>query len=355
MIPRKEKKLTSQEKSDRGLPLSGNDITELLKDPNHWLSKLYAECLQEAALRRADFIRFVEANMCELNLAKQHEGATEQATPAQQAAFRRDMAAIAEQREPMHDMVKADKLSPMTVNKVQLMSLLNLSQNGMTLAELETHNQQIIELAHKQILAQMPKKLTVMFQPDDSSPAKVIEFDFSKVISSAAPPINRMYKVNSGLAQNMADSSEEVQKSFVSNYTEQQLYGPMSVIKTFRDTLEAFKEQFDPYDIADVGLSKLMPLVRELDAAAIHCRNANVPLLEHLKKNNDLLFSNFINQLIKENTVSLAEPPALFAQNPMVAALKDTPKPKPGMGKGKAEEQEEWWKVDYQNKKNGGR
>lgn len=354
MNPHEE--LTAQEKSARGLALSAADITVLMTDPNSWVYKLYVECQNEAALlREINFIRYVEACMRELELAKHHVGATEQATHVQQTAFKIEMAAIASQRGPLRE-----ELSPMMVNKVQLTSLLQLSQQAMTPQQLVVHNQQLTTLAQNQILAGMNNtfgpNMTVMFQSNNANAAaRPVTINLPTQALTPSITVPELLRVNPTLSQEVSGGPRELQESFIVDFSDRQTYGPDSVIKRFRDILSENQQAFEPDEVEDIGLNQVMSLLRALDTEAALCRKLNKPLSDRLRENNSLLFANYLNQLKQRQVEQIFigdekvayfpdKQPAFFAMNPMVAALKNGPKPVPGKTK---TADDDWWKQQY--------
>ncbi|VVC75524.1 hypothetical protein AQUSIP_08140 [Aquicella siphonis] len=314
--------MRAQEKSERGLPLSAADIQELLKDPNSWVSKLYAECQINSAMNEYAFIRFVENTMQEEYLALAREASADQE--------RRDrtdhLTAQPSVTPAIFDTHPAQASEIKTSLQIELNDLLAISQSSMTATQLARHHQNLTANFSNQVSAQLGPAVTL---------ASGRQLTVPQLASPPAPSAAQVLQPNPGLA-NQVTSNPGMQAAFATFHTQAET-GPFAVFKKYREILDA-------NHISDLGSMDKRELMRLIDSTVKLLQNNNKPLAEQLFYNNDLslrLFSKNLNAnpLVMDVLPSLTKPPAMFAVLPTQQILAG---PKFGKNRPQDEEQDNY-------------
>ncbi len=339
--------------------LTGDDIKALLKDTKSWLFKLYADCLLEAAITKAQFKHFVEASMLELKQAREELDAYEKKTAAEREAYQEQ---LLQQKQTLRTEVLAlrepvvESLSVMQVLKTELQILLSLSQQTMTPAQLNVYNQQLTTNFNNQIAATFIANnngsqtfATTLLQNGiaQSIPMTIPQF---AAVPSATP--QQVLQANPGLASFIANSSVEVKKGFAADLTNRQT-GVNASIFSFRNWLDANNEQFKNrgQDVDQITLPMMQEFLKKIDAATQQCRDSNKPLRVALAENNmrltneqlvkmisDKLKNGNVAVLFSQGLPTVSQPPAFFS--PYTIRVSKVPSLTPGPIRKKEEEEQ---------------
>lgn len=300
--------MNAQEKSQRGLPLSAADIQELLKDPNSWVSKLYADCMMYSAMAEHAFILFLELTMKEEALALSQEKAS-----ALEQQYREERMALQPSTVPnIFDVTPAQIPEFQSLLQIELKSLLAIPQSSMTAAQLNQHHQNLTANFNNQVSAQLGPVVTL---------ASGTQLNIPQLVSPPAISASQVLQPNPGLAVTV-NSNPGMQNAFATFHTQAET-GHFAVLKKYREILNA-------NNIDDLQPVDKKEMFRLIDSVVRHIKDNNQSLAEQLFYNNSLslkLFSNNslnVNPIIQEPMPSLSKPPAMFAVTPY-QLIKDGP------------------------------
>ncbi len=287
--------LTPYDKSTRGLPLSGEDIKELLKDPNSWVSQLYADCKRDAAIQEDFFIQMV------IRIAEEERKEKELAAD-QKAKM------AAEEHESFSVSTDVSLASKENVGgdqsslRATLNALLAIFQAGMTAFQLAQHHQNIAMNIQQQLAVNLGPAIRL-------TNGTVLQIP--RVLQTPVVLIPQVLSHNPVLATQLTDPA--MQNAFVNVHTKAEL-GPLAVFKKYREVLEANNVSDDldfPYK------KELMKLI---DSAMNKVVTEFKDLIPHLTENNSLATKLWFNSQKTSREVaqsaSLAQSPALYGATP---------------------------------------
>ncbi len=283
--------------------LSADDIQDLLEDPNSWLSKLYAECQLEAEISKEAFYHYVAAVIAELKIAEANERAAER-----EAQARADDPRYYQPQHIHHNAQEALllsmpellespllTLSPLTVLKVQLTSLLNFSQEKMDPTQLAVHRSNVMTNFNNQISAKLGP--TIQLQINGQS----ITLKVPQYSSKPVDPIG-----SSVYAPSYNSDQLEQQRNFADHKTLAEL-GPIASLTKLQDIRkengDEMEEGVDYRSFLDFNIVALRKMI---DFKVKEVTDENPGLSQHLLDNNAYRI-----KLIAEK--SQAERPGIFS------------------------------------------
>jgi hypothetical protein len=291
---------TWEEKIALNLPLSQEDVITLLKDPNSWLSKLYAELKAEAELEEKFFISCVLAIMNEAvkDLASREE--------VSQKAARVSDAFIQEMNRETQKEITAAQLQAQEQSKqhpLALEELLNVpteTMNGWTIPQIERyHNELSTHYAHE-VKKQLPVVITLK-TGEEISTAGIVP----KPIVSAV----EVLKHNPGLVKQLL-RDPNMQDGFSVVHTEMAT-GSLSAINIGRQLMERHPEKtktvaqrIEVFQAVAKAIMTENDVIRRLKTRMKECDKATV----------GSVCGAFTATKTKTKTnASLTEPPAFYA------------------------------------------
>lgn len=306
---------TSKQKADRGITPSNADIQERLKDPNSWESKLYDECLLVFDIKDYEMLQLARIITLEHKLAALELAAKEnlRATRAQANESRyyaeiysQQQIANAKQLNKLDG--KADSSARLPAYQQLLSSLqndmstlLSISQQGMSMAQLAAHHKQVTANYNNQIAAVIGPILNVPVMVNNVAQniALIVPQMASKPIASAADILNH----NPAMPHT---------KRFAAHVTLAGM-GYLAVLNKWRELLEHNREAMNKIGINVDDLQLTPQMLKSIDSAARDCLNDHPQLLMHLLENN-------LRAMGK--TSALAQLPTLFAMRPSMGAAR---------------------------------
>ncbi len=328
----RKNELTATEKNTRGLPLSGADIVELLKDPNSWVAKLYRERELEAAIRREEFreafIAFIVATMREVELADYENKAAQMAD--QRALARQQL--IAKLEAPSKQALSTTKPPALILLNIEENALLFLSQEEMSDTQLAVHHQQLMNHISNQIRAHIGPKLVVKINDQDVELYMPKE-PLKHTSATAAQIIAQHPNLQEQLITGKPKEQQAVLMSLQNQETLDHLLHEVKAILQYNFDLDP--QSVKPFNMTHRENFNLPPsLVKHLDQIRLAYAKQNASFIEHLRENglrgleNKLAINLVGNQLthaikipsataaqlkIEGDTVKVSQPPAMYA------------------------------------------
>ena len=326
-----QRNLTAQEKLDRGLPLSGDDIKALISSPGeNWIKKLYVESQAIAVINADAFARYVEVSMHEQRLERAQaraEAIQQQIVGVRQEIINQNTAAGKPPMEANKPATLPLSVVDMTL-KVERASLLKVDQTNMTAPQLAAYQAHVVANLRDQVAA----NLGTVEKTADGREQRVIELNNAagesiKLVvpqlsaQPSATPMEKLFSINPELAKEVT-ADAEIQKAFAAAHILNKL-SYLSAITQINEIGEANNYELD--------ISKRVKLAVAIGKtqSPVFQEKENIELRDALFQNTTLQMNAYKTNINKVNhTPSLATPLGTFAR----------PKPVPGMGGNKVED-----------------
>lgn len=290
--------LTKFKKSSAKSALSPQDIEELLKDPNSWLSKLFATCQLIHAVTEKLFIDIILS--AQQAIQREEKRLTEAMAEAREHGrimWERLNMSIALTPQVSNDAINKTNEAYKLQLDIQLAVLVNTPQQKMTPVQLAAHHQMLIANYNQHIAAAIGPQIVL---PNN------IVLVAPKYIEPVAPVID-IVRHNPGLMQRIK-AEPILQKDF----GEQHAHAETGHLNYIHYLQAIFKENYDRLAQAKINVDSAILVqntIKDLDAKAKGCmpKDLFTDLHKALAENNTLAIQQWFKVAPKKADINVAE------------------------------------------------